>query len=182
VIVFTPAQTKPGRPTPTPVALHEIQELVLRIDHDGAGTFVAMIFDLLLVESRIHRPLHQIAILPVILFLARHLLHFIAGLRLVERLARIAALLIGAPRGLRIAEQEFDQAAAHAGTLGISGAHRRRRLRLAGVDRLRWAVECCRGIDGCGEAGRADEQRKRSFSEHRRTLYCFVCKTRERND
>ena len=56
-------------------------------------------------------------------------------------------------------------------------------VRLAGVDDvglLRRVVEGSRGIDGCDEAGRAGQQREGGFSEHRRTLYCFVSNVRAR--
>jgi hypothetical protein len=128
VIVFTPAQAKPG---------------------------------LLHVAARQH-----------------HLAPSVIGrLLLVDRLRitlRIPPLL-----GLAVAEQELDEAAAHAGAVGGSGAHRRHRLyALVGVEYLRFGG---RGLDGGsgmnsgGEAGCAGQQREGHFSEHRRTLYCFVC-------
>jgi hypothetical protein len=76
-----------------------------------------------------------------------------------------------------IAEQEFDEAATHLRTFGIGGADRG----LPGVNHGRFykrrAVEresLIGQAEGPGKAGRAREERKGHFSEHRRTLYCFV--------
>ena len=96
-------------------------------------------------------------------------LPLIAGL-LIGRLLLVALALVRS-----VAEQELDEAAAHAGTLGVSRSHRNRRGLIGidhggfgdggGLDRLRLMKS---------EAGDAREERKRYSFEHRRTLYCFV--------
>src|SRR5262249_50937877 len=68
------------------VAFHQEQELVGRVDHNGAAALLAVIFDLLLRKSRVERTLRLIDgfVLPHELRLS-----FIARLLLVERLRGI---------------------------------------------------------------------------------------------
>jgi len=61
-MVLTPDQVKPAADADAiaqclAVALHQEQELVGRVDDDGAGAFLAVIVDQLLFVSRIERPL-----------------------------------------------------------------------------------------------------------------------------
>ncbi len=99
---------------------------------------------------------------------------------LVGRLLLIGGLLlIALALILSVAEQEFDETAAHTGALGVSRAHRRGRWREpVGVDHGgfgRWSSLDRGGLMKSGAERRcAGEERKRDFFEHRRTLYCFV--------
>src|ERR1700726_3707465 len=71
------------------IALHQEQELVGRIDDDGAGPFRAVIVDELFLVFRVERPLPGIAGLFLLLRLRQQ-----RALRLVRRLLLIAGLLI----------------------------------------------------------------------------------------
>jgi hypothetical protein len=118
------------------------------------------------------------------LLLADHLLLRIhrrqpLGIAVIGRLLLIHRLRCITLRRWRIAEQEFDEAAAHVGALRlhIGGAHRRLRRAPVGVDH--GGLGRSRRVDRHGMMGNgnkrrgAGKQRKRGFPEHRRTLYWF---------
>jgi len=108
------------------VALHEIEEFVRRIDHDGAGAFLAVILDNLLVVFRIEAALTGIGFQ-----LAVHALRVdghAAPIKADIGLLLIHLLVAAAAR--RVAEQEFDEAASHVG----GHAHRLSGLRGDGAD------------------------------------------------
>jgi hypothetical protein len=102
-------------------------------------------------------------------------------LRSVRRLLLIGGLLLVAFAPIRsVAEQELDEAAAHIGAFGVDRSRWLGRL-LSGLIGInyggfrRWRELDRRGLMKSGADTRcAGEQRKRDFSEHRRTLYCFV--------
>jgi hypothetical protein len=106
----------------------------------------------------------------------------------VSRLLLVGGLLlIAAALHRPVAEQEFDEAATHLRTFGVGGADRRRRRGLIGVNHGGFCER--RGVNrqslidearATHKAGRAREERKGGFSEHRRTLYCFVTASRRR--
>ena len=142
------------------------------------GAFLAVILDHLLFVFRIERTLRGIDrfFLPAHRLLRIHRRQqrappaiSVIGLRLIGRLLLIAAAL------RRIAEQEFDEAAAHVGAFGRSHAHRRRLRGLTGVDHGgfgNWRGVDRKGLTGEAKARRARKERKGDFSGHRRTLYC----------
>jgi hypothetical protein len=153
--------------------LHEVEELARRIDDDGAGGFLAVIFDELPLEFRIERGMGG---------LARVLLrHDLLRLRRIERARIIALLRIMRSLLLDISKQRLDEAAAHVRPLIICKALLGRLRRgLIGVNDGRlgeepglW-VSCKSLLDP--EAGKrhARKEREGYVSEHRRTLHCFA--------
>src|SRR5438105_1257685 len=109
----------------------------------------------------------------------------VVRLLLIDALLLIAALLIVLALRAAIAEQEFDEAAAHVG----GGSHRCGLRSLAGVDHggfgQRRGVDCAGPVNSRAKGskeGSAAKQRQRHCFEHRRTLYCFVlnCSCRKR--
>ena len=174
---MTPDQVKPGLADADAVAqrlavaLYQEQELVGRIDHDGAGAFLAVIVDQLLFEFRIERAPGRIAgrlLLETALLRfglrQRRTAHVVGRLLLIDRLLLVALALV-----LSVTEQEFDEAAAHVGALGRGRPHRRGGgAARVGRRRSRWVRAVVRldrrGLMKSGsQTGRAGERAQERF-------------------